>query len=113
MNRKANIKVPSYDKSQFNGAGDRRPESDWETVNATGQKPVEVIIFEGWCVGFRPLTDSEVEGKWKAAKAEAEVAGSQYKGRLGKLKLDDVMFINNKLRDYDALTDRFGAFVHM
>lgn len=112
-NRQPNIKVPSYDKSQYNGAGDRRPESEWEIVNATGQRPVEVVIFEGWCVGFRPLTRAEVESKWKAAKAKAETPASDYKGRLGKLKLDDVLFINDKLRDYDALTEKFGAFVHM
>lgn len=111
--RKTNIKVPSYDKSQYNGAGDRRSESEWGIVNAAGQKPVEVVVFEGWCVGFRPLSDEQVKGKWKAAKAEAEATGSEYKGRLGKLKLDDVLFVNNKLKDYDALTGKFGAFVHM
>lgn len=113
MRREPNIKLPSYDKSQFNGAGDRRPENEWEIVNATGQKPVEVVVFEGWCVGFRPLTDAEVENKWNAAKIEAEAPGSTYKGRLGKLKLEDVLFVNDKLRGYDALTDKFGAFVHM
>lgn len=113
ISRKTNIKVPSYDKSQFDGAGDRRSEGDWEIVNATGQKPVEVVIFEGWCVGFRSLPDLEVERKWKAAKVEAEASGSEYQGRLGRVKLNDVMLINSKLRDYDALTNKFGAFVHM
>lgn len=112
-NREENIKIPSYDKSKFNGAGDRRPESEWETVNKTGDKPVEVIVFEGWCVGFRALSDEEVEQEWKDAKQQAEKGDGSYKGRLGKLKLEDVLFINAKLREYDALTDRFGAFMHM
>ena len=110
-NRDSNVKIPSYDKSQFNGAGDRRPESDWHTVNATSQSPVEVVVFEGWCVGFRALSDEEVQRKWEAAKQEAE--SGNYTGRLGKLKLEDVLFVNSKLREYDALTDRFGAFIHM
>ena len=112
-NRKADIKVPSYDKSAFNGAGDQRPESDWQIVNAEGIKPIEVVVFEGWCVGFRALSDADVEKKWRAAKAEFEEKRYEYKGQLGKLKLENVLFVNENLREYDALTDHFGAFAHM
>ena len=112
-NRVTNIKVPSYDKSAFNGAGDQRPVSEWETVNAEGASPVEVIVFEGWCVGFRALSDLEVEKKWKEAKDEFDRKGDEYKGQLGKQILESTLFVNNSLRDYDILTDRFGAFVHM
>ena len=38
--------VPSFDKA----IDDRRPETDWPTV--TG--PVDVVLFEGWCVGASP-----------------------------------------------------------
>ncbi|RMX81636.1 hypothetical protein D0869_06663 [Hortaea werneckii] len=113
LDKKTNIKVPSYDKSAFAGAGDRRPEGQWDTVNIEGQPPIEVVIFEGWCVGFRALSDSEVKQKWKAAKADLENKGDSYKGQLGKLKLDDVIFINNELREYDALTNQFGAFMQI
>ncbi|CAK4031964.1 kinase mug58 [Lecanosticta acicola] len=113
QNRKTDIRIPSYDKSQFNGAGDRKPEGEWETVNKAGEKPVEVIIFEGWCVGFRALSEADVEKKWKEAREQAEKNDGSYMGRLGKLKLQDVLFINERLREYDALTDRFGAFMHM
>lgn len=112
-NRKADIKVPSYNKSAFNGAGDQRPESEWHTVNATGSSPVEVIIFEGWCVGFRALSDADVEKKWKAAKDGYQQKGDAYQGQLGRQTLESALFINSKLREYDALTDRFGAFAHM
>ena len=111
--RKTDIKVPSYDKSAFNGAGDQRPENEWETVNAKGSSPVEVIVFEGWCVGFRALSDSEFERKWTAARNEFQRNGDEYSGQLGKLELESALFLNSKLREYDALTDRFGAFVHM
>ncbi|GAB1744060.1 hypothetical protein NU219Hw_g1095t1 [Hortaea werneckii] len=113
LDKKTNIKVPSYDKSAFAGAGDRRPESQWDTVNVEGRPPIEVVIFEGWCVGFRALGDAEVEQKWKAAKADLESNGDSYKGQLGKLQREDVIFINNKLREYDALTNQFGAFMQM
>ncbi|USW54030.1 Putative P-loop containing nucleoside triphosphate hydrolase [Septoria linicola] len=113
-NRELNIKIPSYDKSQYNGAGDRKPESEWHTINTPSENPVEVIVFEGWCVGFRALADEDVEKKWQAAKHQAESGGGEkYTGRLGHLNLSDVLFINSALRSYDALTDRFGAFVHI
>ncbi|KAK0290512.1 hypothetical protein LTR91_009408 [Friedmanniomyces endolithicus] len=108
-----NIRLPSYDKSAFSGSGDRRPGNEWETVNAEGKPAVEVIVFEGWCVGFRSLDDEEAERKWRAAKAEYESKGAEYQGQLGKLQLQSVLFVNAKLREYDALTDRFGAFVHI
>ena len=105
LNREADIRVPSYDKSKFSGDGDRRPESEWEVVNRTGEKPVEVVIFEGWCVGFRALSDEDAEAKWKAAKEECETKGDEYEGRLGKLELESVRFVNEKLREYDGLTE--------
>lgn len=113
LSRQKNVKVPSYDKSAFSGAGDRRPQNEWETVNAEDQSPVEVVIFEGWCVGFRALGDEEVQRKWLAAKAEFESRGDDYNGRLGKLKVEDALFVNNRLREYDALTNHFGAFMQM
>ena len=103
-NRKQNIRVPSYDKSAFTGAGDRLPTSKWEICNREGEPPIEVVIFEGWCVGFRALSDEEVERKWKAAAQEFEARGEAYEGRLGKLQLESVLFVNNKLREYDAMT---------
>lgn len=103
-NRKQNIRVPSYDKSAFNGAGDKLPVSNWETCNREGEPPVEVVIFEGWCVGFRALSDDQVEQKWKAAVQEYESKGDAYEGRLGRLQLDSVLFVNNKLREYDQMT---------
>jgi len=102
--RRTNIKVPSYDKSAFSGAGDRRPESEWGVINRHDQPPVRVVIFEGWCVGFRPLSNEEVERKWQAAKAEFQAQGSEYQGRLGRLELSSVLFVNNKLKAYDELT---------
>jgi D-glycerate 3-kinase len=102
--RESNIRVPSYDKSAFNGAGDRLPERDWETCNRQGEPPVEVVIFEGWCVGFRALSDDELGRKWKAAVEEYESKGSAYSGRLGKLQFDSVKFVNNALREYDEMT---------
>eukprot|EP00884_Botryococcus_braunii_P002974 jgi/Botrbrau1/12678/Bobra.67_1s0042.1 len=49
------VSVPRYDKSQYGGRGDRAPPSDWPVVNG----PVDVILFEGWMLGFAPVSDQE------------------------------------------------------
>lgn len=46
------IAVPSFDKAH----DDRRPESEWPVVEG----PMDVVIFEGWCVGARPQPDAEL-----------------------------------------------------
>lgn len=66
---------------------------------------MRVVIFEGWCVGFRALSNEEVERKWQAAKAEFQTKGDAYQGRLGRLDLSHVLFVNEKLKDYDELTE--------
>lgn len=40
------VSVPAFDKA----TDDRVPEQDWPRVDA----PVDVVLFEGWCVGARP-----------------------------------------------------------
>ncbi|KAG4439783.1 hypothetical protein IFR05_004751 [Cadophora sp. M221] len=57
------IWIPSFDKSLFQGDGDRLPRDQWKTVKG----PVDVVIFEGWCVGFRSLEMGGVEEKRKEA----------------------------------------------
>ncbi|HEX8792318.1 MAG TPA: hypothetical protein VF765_15295 [Polyangiaceae bacterium] len=42
--------VPAYDKSAHRGRGDRAPESAWPRVSG----PLDVVILEGWMLGFSP-----------------------------------------------------------
>lgn len=58
------LQIPSFDKSKFNGEGDRAPESDWPTIT---QKP-DIVVFEGWCVGFQPVSQSFLEERYALAK---------------------------------------------
>lgn len=101
--REQDIKIPSYDKSQFNGQGDRADPATWATVNKVGAPPIEVVVFEGWCVGFRPLTNGYLEKKWREAREEAEMDG--YEGQLGSLEYETVELVNDALREYDELTE--------
>lgn len=95
-------RVPSYDKSAHAGLGDRTPESTWTPLNGPGQTPVKVVIFEGWCVGFRSLLPAQVEAKWRAESRT-----------LHKHKLEHLLFVNEALSGYDAVTDLFDAFIHI
>lgn len=59
------LRLPSFDKSRFNGEGDRAPFVEWPSIST---KP-DVIVFEGWCVGFQPLPRGGVEEKHRLAVA--------------------------------------------
>jgi D-glycerate 3-kinase len=49
-------RVPVYDKSQHGGRGDRAPADRWREI--TG--PVDVVILEGWMLGFEPAPADRV-----------------------------------------------------
>ncbi|KAK3307593.1 P-loop containing nucleoside triphosphate hydrolase protein [Chaetomium strumarium] len=90
--------VPQYDKSAFSGLGDRQPPSSWPTATSP-----QVLILEGWCVGFRPLDNSTLEGKWRGPSRT-----------LHNHKLEHLQFINSQLAEYDAVINRtLNAFIHI
>lgn len=49
------VRVPSYDKSAHAGRGDRRSEHDWPRV----ERPLAMLIVEGWMLGFTPAEGAE------------------------------------------------------
>jgi D-glycerate 3-kinase len=95
-------KIPQYDKSAYYGQGDRVPISQWRSINGPSQPKIQVIIFEGWCVGFRSLSPDQVRSKQRAPSTTLETH-----------RLEDLLFINEQLRRYDIMTDCFDAFIHI
>ncbi|KAF2872309.1 P-loop containing nucleoside triphosphate hydrolase protein [Massariosphaeria phaeospora] len=85
------LKIPSFDKSKFNGGGDRAPKSEWTSITSTP----DVVVFEGWCVGFRPLDDPGVEAKHRAAKAGKLLINTPAEHRL-----DQLLEVNRSLERY-------------
>lgn len=51
------MKLPRYDKSAYNGRGDRADPSMWPEIEG----PLTVVLFEGWMLGFRPLPSEKVK----------------------------------------------------
>ncbi|KAI9506863.1 hypothetical protein GGI25_000108 [Coemansia spiralis] len=47
--------LPAYDKSLMNGYGDRVPKDKWILT----KPPIDIVLFEGWNLGFRSLDDKE------------------------------------------------------
>eukprot|EP00850_Spirogloea_muscicola_P011528 SM000072S21162 [mRNA] locus=s72:29135:33045:- [translate_table: standard] len=50
------FRVPRYNKSARAGKGDRADASTWPEVEG----PLEIVLFEGWMLGFEPLPSEKV-----------------------------------------------------
>jgi len=99
--------VPQYDKSAFKGQGDRVPAEEWVAVNQEGTPRIEVIIFEGWCVGFRPRDPADIKQMHDESVFHADVS------RLYRHRLEDLLFVNDQLAHYNWVTDRLSLFIHI
>ncbi|KAI4259298.1 MAG: hypothetical protein LQ352_000838 [Teloschistes flavicans] len=104
--------IPSYDKSAFGGKGDRVTQSQWVKVNEDKQQQVKLVILEGWCLGFRSLSESRLREEWEKA-VQARVEGVSYLGRLGHNRLEDVRYLNEALKGYDVVTNQLDALIHL
>ncbi|MBX9663084.1 MAG: kinase [Novosphingobium sp.] len=77
--RRPGLTLPRFDKAR----DDRAPDADWPVIAA----PLDVLLFEGWCVGARPQSgadlvrpvnrleaDEDADGAWRA-HVNAALAG--------------------------------------
>lgn len=55
----SDVLVPAYDKSAQQGRGDRAPESRWRRVAG----PLDLVIVEGWMLGFVALDEASLEAE--------------------------------------------------
>ncbi|ODQ65397.1 P-loop containing nucleoside triphosphate hydrolase protein [Nadsonia fulvescens var. elongata DSM 6958] len=99
--------VPRYDKSCYGGSGDRLPVDQWETQCDT----VDIILFEGWCIGFKALDDDYliqlVHDKKQAAINDAQMC------HIAKHPLEHIQVINNNLRSYIDLWNLLDCFLQL
>ena len=111
LHARKQTKIPTYDKSAFEGQGDRLPEPDWLTVNGPEDETLQVVIIEGWCIGFRSLNDNKLRETWEYAFTKKDLGS--YRGRLGHTRFEDVKFVNEALKAYDTITNRLNALIHL
>ncbi|KAG6841370.1 hypothetical protein C0991_011710 [Blastosporella zonata] len=100
--RSEKVELPCFDKSLFNGEGDRL------SAGIVVDPPVDVIILEGWCVGFYPISSQELEARWNGVWRE-ETARLNLPD-LNKLDLERV---NETLSNYVELWSSFDTFIQI
>lgn len=89
--------LPIFDKSLHNGRGDRIQEG----VVVKG--PVDVVILEGWCVGFCFIDADEIESRWSRMDDKLKQWCSQ----------EHVRVVNEKLTGYAKLWETLDVFMQV
>ncbi|KAF2395754.1 P-loop containing nucleoside triphosphate hydrolase protein [Trichodelitschia bisporula] len=101
------VDLPKYDKSAYNGDGDRVPDDQWRTVNREAKSTVDVVIFEGWCVGFHPLNDDEFQSRVEEVMQALATTGFQ------KASEDAPRLVNSALKTYTAIFQMLDILIHI
>ena len=56
------IEIPVFEKSLFGGEGDRL---SGDNVGTIVKPPIDIVLFEGWCVGFCPVPDDVIDRRYE------------------------------------------------
>ena len=110
--REEEVRLPRYDKSARGGSGDR---GAWRVV----KRSVDVVVLEGWCVGFQALPAEEIRNVVLAASREERPRdGKPLVGRgvLMEHGVEDLLHVNACLGEYGGgFMDmgKFDAVVHL
>ena len=107
-NANGSIELPRFDKSLYSGAGDRLP-LDGTGVIVRQPPTIDIVIFEGWCVGFRSISREDLSSRWNGVWKQERAKLSVQEEETGKLA--DVEAVNEKLKDYERLWDFFDCFI--
>jgi D-glycerate 3-kinase len=99
------MRIPVYDKSLHSGLGDRLPVDKWTVI----QPPVDVVILEGWCFGFYPLSLENLSHRWARRQDFAMPSSVQLDDGI-----EDIKFINKNIKIYvDAWYSYFTCFIQV
>lgn len=110
------VKLPQYDKTQHQGQGDRVDNAQWPTITAAD---VDVVLLEGWMVGFTAVTQTGPELRQINAYLKKYTDIWRRIGFLVQLKADDIQHVYtwrseaeqqhgpNRMVDITAFIDRF------
>ncbi|KAF8583823.1 P-loop containing nucleoside triphosphate hydrolase protein [Ramaria rubella] len=103
------VVLPGFDKSKFNGEGDRAEKGI--VVNA----PIDVVVLEGWCMGFYPLTREELDTKWESVRIQAKTSSESIVQRsMMGIRKEHLQTVNEALRGYvKQWYEYFDVFVQI
>ncbi len=74
------LRIPRFDKA----SDDRRAESEWDDVSL----PVDIVLFEGWCVGAHPQSEAQLQQPVNELEAEEDSTGEWRKAVNNALATD-------------------------
>lgn len=93
--------IPVYDKSAYNGKGDRLSKDKWTKI----EKAVDLVVFEGWFNGYTSISNNqELISKWHGIK---DVHGETF----CRIQDSDIISINRNLLGYEKIWKLFDLFV--
>lgn len=110
--RTQGVEIPAFDKSRFHGEGDRTPRHTWPRCSS---KP-DVVVFEGWCVGFRALSSSTLQSKHGAADSSSRDPSPDCILTLPDHDLSHLQIVNQYLSEYNDSfmgPQHFDFFLHL
>lgn len=103
------VSIPTYNKVACGGLGDRNPQHAWTEVKL----PVDIILFEGWMLGFqplRPLALSEILTK-EAPHASDHPKTKEHVSRLRNHPPADLEQMNDRLGLYAPIWEQLDAMI--
>lgn len=96
MKNQQSVEIPSFDKSLFKGEGDRA------SIGLSAHPPYDLILLEGWCVGFTSIDEKQLRVRYEAG-------GPLIKSHSFK----DVQVVNAELAKYDRIWNLFDVMIQL
>ncbi|EJD08061.1 P-loop containing nucleoside triphosphate hydrolase protein [Fomitiporia mediterranea MF3/22] len=98
------VRFPFFDKSLYDGEGDRVADG-----GPIVRPPLDVVLFEGWCVGFCPTNPDEIRRRFAQHMPDLEgILDLQ-----AVFKEEDIFQINQNLWDYTKWWEFFDVFIQV
>jgi len=92
------VSIPIFDKSLHSGEGDR---IEHTTII---KRPLDVIIMEGWCIGFHPVPSEIIEQRYHSSGGPRSSFA---------YRKEDVCELNKLLRPYVGWWSSFHTLIQM
>ena len=96
LKRREPVQIPRYDKSAFDGEGDRCPELQWEHVASS-----DIVLFEGWFNGFCSVDSIELPYLMSGPTSVVQNYPMYHIGE-----------INQRLKAYERIWSEFDKFIY-
>ncbi|PWN23044.1 hypothetical protein BCV69DRAFT_245823 [Microstroma glucosiphilum] len=105
------VELPIFDKSLHDGKGDRSS----ETVRVSTPPRLDVLLFEGWCLGFEAFKEeAQLKKMYEETQRRTGAGTSEQKPYFLSHPLEDLLAINVHLRELSqALYPYLDAFVKL